>query len=295
MDARLITEKLRGRWHGTAGNAPCPICQQDGRRDQNALSIKDGADGRLLLHCFRGKCNFVEILAAAGLRPGDYTRPTAQEAARQRVEATETAKAKAEAAARVWASSVPMSGTLAERYLQSRAITGPWSGALRFHPNALHDRSTAFPCMVARVEGVAATAVHRTFLDPAGNGKASATPAKKALGSISGGAVRLRNGAGSLLVGEGIESTLSAAALIPEATSAVWAALSAPGMRSLVLPSEAGRLVIAVDIDANGTGEAAANALAARATSAGWRVAIARPAAAFNDFNDMARGARNHG
>lgn len=66
-EARQLTEKLRGRWHCKYGTAPCPVCQPQGRKDQNALTLTDGADGRLLLHCKKAGCAFCDILAAAGI------------------------------------------------------------------------------------------------------------------------------------------------------------------------------------------------------------------------------------
>jgi len=49
-DAATLTRDLGGRWLGRYGCAPCPVCQPERRRDQNALTLSDGASG-LLLHC----------------------------------------------------------------------------------------------------------------------------------------------------------------------------------------------------------------------------------------------------
>jgi len=53
-------------------------------------------------------------------------------------------------------------------------------------------------------------AIHRTFLARDGSGKASVDPQKMMLGPCQGGAVRLAASAGKLMVGEGIETCLSA-------------------------------------------------------------------------------------
>lgn len=73
-DARAITAKLNGDWRGTYGSAPCPICQPEGRRDQRALTLKDGRDGRLLAYCHKMGCDFVAILGALGI-PATAHRP----------------------------------------------------------------------------------------------------------------------------------------------------------------------------------------------------------------------------
>ena len=65
-DARTLTRALDDKWFGHCGSAPCPVCQPERRSDQDALSISEAA-GKLLLHCFKGGCSFVEILNAAAL------------------------------------------------------------------------------------------------------------------------------------------------------------------------------------------------------------------------------------
>lgn len=49
-DARTLTLARGGRWHGRYGTVPCPICQPEARRGQDALTLADGRDGRLLAH-----------------------------------------------------------------------------------------------------------------------------------------------------------------------------------------------------------------------------------------------------
>ncbi len=53
MDAQTLTIALHGRWHGRYGAAPCSACQPEGRRDQDALTLSDGAallSGRTVGH-----------------------------------------------------------------------------------------------------------------------------------------------------------------------------------------------------------------------------------------------------
>jgi DNA primase len=99
-----------------------------------------------------------------------------------------------------------------------------------------------------------------------------------------GGAVRLAQAGDTLLVGEGIETTLAAmrATGLPG-----WAALSTSGLRSLDLPAERPHVTILADGDA--AGEAAAQAAALRWRREGRRVRIARPPQGL-DFNDVLLG-----
>jgi hypothetical protein len=69
IDPAQLAADLGGTWHRHYGVAPCPVCQQQGRKDQNALTI-NLKDEKLLLHCKKGHCDFKDILTAAGIAPG---------------------------------------------------------------------------------------------------------------------------------------------------------------------------------------------------------------------------------
>lgn len=162
----------------------------------------------------------------------------------------------------IWRQSQPARGTLAETYLRSRGIDLPPPDALRFHPGLKHPSGGTWPAMVAQVtRGSDGTpiAVHRTFLACDGRSKAPVNPAKMMLGPCRGGVVRLAEAERTLVIGEGIETALSAmqASGIP-----AWAALSAGGIRSLVLPPLplAARVTIAADPDPAGIAAAVAAA-----------------------------------
>mgnify|MGYP006271802715 CR=1 FL=1 len=288
IDPSDLCRALNGRWRGNYGTAACPVCQRDRRADQDALTIGTGDDGRLLLHCKRAGCAFADVLTAAGVRPGAFTAPDPLEVAR-RLEAQRAQEQKrADAAARTWAQAQPIGGTVAEAYLRGRGIRSALGPALRFHPRCLHGPTgQRLPAMVARIAGGEGVAIHRTYLRPDGSGKAAVTPSKAMLGSARGGAVRLLEGPRRLLVAEGIETALSAAALL-EDPATVWAALSASGMQGLTLPplanGRAAPLIVAVDGD--DAGRAAGRALAQRATATGWHVKIADPGDGL-DFNDL--------
>lgn len=146
-----------------------------------------------------------------------------------------------------------------------------------------HPSGYRFPMMLARIDGGARFAVHRTYLSPDG-GKASIDPNKAMLGACAGGAVHVAQGDGPLVVAEGIETALSLASGLLAKPATIWAALSTSGMRGLVLPPVPGRLTIAADGDQ--AGRDAAMALAAKADALGWRVSLL-PAPDGRDWNDV--------
>lgn len=283
-EARELAAALGGRWHGTYGTAPCPVCQPDKRKEQTALTLADGRAG-LLLHCKRGGCAFADILAAAGIRPGTFTPPDGATNAQREAERRAEAVKRARQADSLWNEAQPITGTPAERYLRGRDITCALPPSLRFHPEAWHAASARrLPAMVVRVQ---AGAVHRTFLRPNGQGKAEAEPAKAMLGACAGGAVALSTGPGPLVVAEGVETGLSLLSGLLAWPAVVWAALSTSGIRGLRLPRQAGRLIIAADGDE--PGRAAALSLAERAGREGWSVGVMH-APEGCDFNDVLTG-----
>ena len=240
---------LRPNWEGVGrvalGTAPCPVCQGERRKGQNALTLAAGDDGRLLAHCKKSGCSFVDIIAALGLRGGDYTAPSPQELTIRQKEAEEKRQKDLERCRKIWDQAEPITGTKGEAYLRGRGITAPLSDELRWRRDILHAPSGRWcSAIIARVEPTGG--LHRTFLFP------DSKRDKLMLGPCSGGAVRLAEGSGPLLVGEGIESTLSAWQLMERDDLTVQAALSTSGMRGLILPQERGELIVAVDGDAPG-------------------------------------------
>jgi hypothetical protein len=287
-DARDLTLALGGRWHGRFGAAPCPVCQPERRKGQNALTLADGRTGRLALHCKKSACAFTDILCASGLRAGDYRPPDPATLAQREREAKAEAEKRAAQAKRLWQESLPIAGTVAEAYLRGRGITCELPPTLRFHPACWHGPTAKrFPAMLAAVQGSGLPAVHRTFLRPDGLGKADIDPARAMLGAVAGGAVRLADGPSRLVVGEGIESTLSLACGLLGEPATLWAALSTSGLRGLRLPAQSGRLTIACDGD--GPGRDAARNLAERAHGLGWQVGTIDPGTG-RDFNDILTG-----
>lgn len=200
-DARDLTKALGGRWYSGYGSAPCPVCQPERKKGQNALTLADGRNGRLVLDCKKSSCAFLDILSAAGLRSGCYTPPDAVTLARRAAERRDEAQRRALQASYLWKEAQPVAGTLAETYLRGRRITCPLPDTLRFHPECWHGPTAKrHPALVALVEGGDGIALHRTYLRADGSGKAEIDPAKMMLGAVAGGAVRLTEGPGPLVV-----------------------------------------------------------------------------------------------
>ena len=280
-DAQHLTQTLGGHWRGQSGNAPCPICQPERRRDQDGLSLRN-TRGRLLLHCHKSDCAFVDIVRAAGLPPDSPNVDPNINWMPRTVAVQNDAKRERQANA-IWAETTPLPGTLAETYLRGRGITCALPDTLRFHPHGWHQTGHHRPMLLAQVEGAARFAVHRTYLNPEG-GKAKVDPPKAMLGTCAGGAVRLSQADGPLVVCEGIETGLSLLCGLLRGPATVWAALSTSGLRGLHLPPIPGRLTIASDGDA--PGREAAQALAFKAQALGWQVSLL-PAPDGRDWNDI--------
>ena len=208
-----------------------------------------------------------------------------------------------EAARRLWQRCRAIDGTHAEAYLEARGIQRCRFAALRFHPALFHRDDGGvrrLPALVAAVTADtgdhlgpparsspgdrlacgAVCGVLRTWLDPTRPAKANVIRPRKALGRVHGRAVRFgAPGAGTLLVGEGIETVLSVVTAIPDTVAA--AALSAGSLSAFVPPAGVTRLVIARDNDPEG--ERAAKRLALRCACARVDAVVVEPSG--EDFN----------
>ncbi|MBU2962097.1 toprim domain-containing protein [Citreicella sp. C3M06] len=275
MDAKDITLALRGRWYRSYGLAFCPA---HGNARTPALSLSNAADGRLLAKCHAGCAwgDIVEALKALDLAGGGggYSPPDPDTLARREAEARANANRRERQALALWREGLPISGTLAECYLRARGLSCDLPDTLRFHPSCWHSSARRFPAMLARVDGAAHFALHRTYLCPDGTGKAEVTPNKAMLGAVMGGAVRLSDTEGPLVVAEGIETGLALLSGLLQLPVRLWACLSASGMQRVTLTSNPERLIIATDSDDSGVGKAAGDALALRASSLGWTVSL---------------------
>ncbi len=183
-DAAILTRDLGGRWHGRYGTAPCPVCQPERRRDQNALGLADGRDGRLLANCKKSACAFADILAAAGLRSGDYSPPDPETVAQREREAKAEAEKRAKQAERCWTESMPIGGTIAVTYLRNRGITCDLPSTLRFHGACWHGPTARrHPALVALIQGADGFAVLQARLRRGSRRSSNCPKARFALAS----------------------------------------------------------------------------------------------------------------
>jgi putative DNA primase/helicase len=292
MNAAIIAAALGdARREGRAWRCRCPL--HAGR----SLVLRDGDKGRVLATCWGG-CDRLAVLSELRRRgllsggadnaPHVISAPRRNEDAARRITRTLT----------IWNGAEHGAGTIVAWYLANRGIMlDHWPESLRFHPRCPRPRDDLgnfvppLPAMAALVEHVerGPVAVHCTYLRPGGGGKAEIEKSKTIFGPVAGGAVRFgrpREGQW-LAVAEGIETALSVAVacLMP-----VWAALSAGGMKNLILPRDATHVVICADHDASATGERAAHDAAARWLAEGRRVRVAMPPEPGADFNDVLNG-----
>jgi hypothetical protein len=279
VDPASLSRDLGGKWHRSYGVAPCPVCQPQKRKDQNALTI-NSKDERLLLHCKKSGCDFKDILIASGINPGTVEIDQMVLANAERERAEQTAKLRARAQS-LWDYADPINNTNGEAYLRGRGITCPLPETLRWLPDTYHVPSGSYcSAMVANI--MPTGGVHRTFFTKKGTRLEKS--AKMMLGPCSGGAVRLSDGMGPLVICEGIETGLSLLSGLLDSSHTIWAALSTSGIKGLILPSRPGELIVAADGDE--AGALAATALARTATGKGWKVSL-MTAPDGQDWNDV--------
>jgi hypothetical protein len=232
VNAGGIAEALNLRRAGAAYVGPCPACGYRG------FEVRE-RHGTTLVRCHGGGCEQATVLAAlSDMRLWARERSHPPCWVRRRPSRTPSNDDSALGVARqLWQQARPAEGSVVERYLRFRGHLGALPEALRLLPDARHtETGTRWPAMVASVRHVTTAelcAVHRTFLRPDGSRKAPVTPNKKTLGPTAGGAVQLSEASAEIAVTEGIETGL---AVLGTTTIPTWAALSAGGMRRLVLP-----------------------------------------------------------
>lgn len=189
----------------------------------------------------------------------------------------------------------PLAGTLADHYLRQRAIcrASPHP-ALRFHSSCYYrdlvtGRMTSYPALIAAVTDPfgAVTGVHRTWLDPHGNGKAKVDDPRRALGGLLGNAVRfcfpIHGTVPVMAAGEGLESVLSLSHVMPGMP--MVSALTANHLAALRLPAGCLRLYIGADADA--AGRHGIETLSRRAQALGILPLVLAPE--LGDFNEDLR------
>lgn len=238
-------------------------CPSPGKsRNSRSMAVSFNADGSFVCHSFADsdwrECRD-HVKACLGI---SNDKPVAfnDNRASVNVAAFLDEQTRIDRAASLWAETVPLADTLAERYLTSRGLSYV-GDEIRFHPGRrmmvaiITDAFTGEPC-----------GVHRTFLNAEGN-----RIEKKMLGRAKGAVVRIsadEDVTTSLAIAEGIETALA----VP--FRPVWACLSAGTMRNFPVLSGLEALTIFADNDASGTGLSAARECAERWSEAGCEVTI---------------------
>jgi hypothetical protein len=299
--AQEIVQALHGKWRGSYGVVKCPA-----HADRSpSLRIRQGETGVPLVRCFAG-CDSRDVIAALsriGVWP-EFDRDRSQHRQvrpiRQIVSApqvyqpepwTDDEAARAYWAKDRWITTLPAAGSIVGRYwYEARGISMPIPPVIRFGAAIPYgyESETAFPAMVAKVQGPAGNfvGIHVTYLRPDGSGKLEGTrKAKLIFGCVGGASIRLSDAACHLAIGEGIETTAS---YMQEAQCAGWVGMNTSGLRSIRLPALplAYRVTLLGENDENGASTAAVSAAAARMRLEGRTVETAWPTDGFNDFND---------
>ncbi|KZY52129.1 hypothetical protein A3734_19750 [Sulfitobacter sp. HI0054] len=268
---------------------------EGGRKAGSWQDFATGEYGDLidLLRERLGSVTIKETLREARSFLGDAPCPAVSHAARN-VERPDAASGKRIARARkLFAAGKPVLGTLAATYLQGRGITrlGP---ALRYHPQVFlrhredgPDPPRRAPALLAKITDNRGqiTGCARTYLDPSTGGLAVIESPKRVLGQLHGHAIRFWSGAGrtDLIVGEGLENTLSVGTALPEFDLA--ACLTATHLGLFIPPPCIQRIWIARDNDE--VGHAASMRLRNQLESLG--IACGDLVPDMGDFNDELR------
>lgn len=164
-------------------------------------------------------------------------------------------------------------GTPVESYLATRGVAldrlASPPNAIRFAMRRHLETGHTLPCMLALMTGIDPTgkkesipyAVHATFLEPDGSGKARVTPVRKMWPSYGGGAIRLSKGEtrrrpaeaeklgllDTLCLCEGVEDGLSLALSCPDLR--VWAVGALGNLGKITVPRCAAEVIVSADND----------------------------------------------
>jgi putative DNA primase/helicase len=273
-------------------DSPCPVC---GGRDRFRFSDRGygrwfcrgcgyGGDGVRLVMAIKG-VDFLEAARLVESVVGKAPQSTAHG----------NGAGKPKDTLKSWRNASPFTrGSAADFYLRSRAIelTSNEALSLRSHASLWHWPSQAsWSAMVALAQRADRTeiTVHQTFLTPDGRkaplgDKVRLFPAGVA---PEGGGIWFGEAdtAREFIVAEGLESLLSALRIF--GVSAGCAALSAGGIRRLILPPQARRVRIFADHDQEGQGLAAAREAWRRWRGEGREVSVSIAEQVGWDANDV--------
>lgn len=235
---------------------------QGGRKAGSWTDYATGQYGDLidLLHERLGSCTLGETLKEVRSFLGEAPFPAAPRVLRYAERPSAGASKRIVRARKLFAAGKPVLGTLAATYLQGRGITrlGP---ALRYHSRVYlrqgeddPDPPQRAPALLAKITNNRGqvTGCARTYLDPSTGASAEIESPKRILGQLHGNAIRFWSGTGrtDLIVGEGLENSLSVGTALPEFDLA--SCLTAIHLGLFIPPPGIARIWIARDNDEAG-------------------------------------------
>jgi hypothetical protein len=277
-------ETLTGGRIGTFSVA-CPYCGAD-KPWSTRMRVERRTYAQARYHCFY--CGHSGAARVEG--PVD---PEKEAKARQL--AKEHKAARTADALKIWDESEPI-GKAVKEYLRRRAIhelPPNVDGVLRWHAHCPWGRRDWRACMLALYRDARTdkpVAIHRTSIHSIPD------VLRMSLGPIAKAAVKLWPAGDRLVIGEGIETVLSAAAMTWKGTPLLpaWAGTVANNIGGLPVVRGVKSLIILGDNDESGTGRVKALQAYHRWREAGRDALILMPNQVGVDFNDIARG-RRHG
>ena len=292
-DVERITQGQLGRTVSTL----CPFCSSsrrtiNQRRPVFAVKLKE-PDFAIYncAHC--GESGYVHPDTSRVIDLNERKKSRAEADRRER----EDKERRTASALQLWNERQPFSGSPAETYLRDTRGIGDWLDAfdldesLGFHP-AMPFGGERLPCMVALVRDIQTDepqAVHRTALT---TGARPERIDRLSLGPVGSGAIKLSldgDVTHGLLIGEGIETTLSASLVLK--FRPCWSVLSRSGIAKFPILAGIESTTIAVDLDESGDGQRDAATLAERLEAAGVEARRAYSKVG-KDFNDVLRGSK---
>ena len=296
MSLRDIVRALGGELYSGGSRASVPAPGHSPADRSVSLLV---SDGRVIIHSF-GEASWQAVrddllrrglidshgapVAGATFEPRSFAPPPPQT---ERVSRART----------LWEEAAPVRpATPAWRHIRRRAITTSPLGlpSLRSHPqapvSAYRGCTMTRPALLAAIHERAGelTGVEITYLTNCGSRASAMRLSRKTIGAIpAGSAVRLNPAAASMVVGEGVFTTLSA---IEHFGLPGWALLSTSNLRQWSPPEGVRMVVIAADRGV--AGEAAAEALRQRLAERGVTAVAKLPPKPFGDWNEAAQASR---
>lgn len=289
---RDTKNEAQGKWHGilsqfiepeylTGKHTKCPLC---GGKDRFRFDNKDGGGSYYCNSCGAG--TGIHLLSQhQGIEYPDAWRLVESCIGIVQIEKPKSV----DGAARVKAiiDSCKEGGEFVKQYLSSRGILNAPKTLLE---GLYYLDGVRCQAMIAKAaKGSRLAGLHATFIKD--GKKIGRRMYAVERGAMVGSAIRLHklNGGSEVVIGEGIETTLSASQITG---MPAWAAMDAGKMEAIIIPEQIRRVVIAADNDESFTGQASAYALAKRLKFEGKSVEIMMPPR-IGDWNDYIQQSKN--